>query len=60
MSAYETGSILERIGVVNGADMQLETCITKLSWLLSIHQDPQLIRSLMSQNLRGELRGVSS
>ncbi|PCJ50508.1 MAG: L-asparaginase 1 [Gammaproteobacteria bacterium] len=60
MSAYETGSILERIGVVNGADMQLETCITKLSWLLSIHEDPELVRSLMSQNLRGELRGASN
>ncbi len=56
MSAYETGSILEQAGVVNGKDMTLESCITKLSWLLSKHQDPEQIRKLMAENLRGELR----
>jgi len=56
MSAYASGSILEQAGVVNGKDMTLESCITKLSWLLSKHQDPEQIRKLMAENLRGELR----
>jgi len=60
MTTYETGSILERLGVVNAADMMVETCITKLSWLLSIHQDPEVIRSLMSISLRGELRTIDN
>jgi L-asparaginase len=60
MATYETGSILQRLGVVNGADMMLEACITKLSWLLSIHQDPEVIRGLMSISLRGELRTIDS
>ena len=60
MTTYETGSILQRLGVVNGSDMMLEACITKLSWLLSIHQDPEVIRNLMSISLRGELRTIES
>ncbi len=60
MTTYETGSILQRLGVVNGADMMLEACITKLSWLLSIHEDPEVIRSLMSESLRGELRTIDN
>ncbi|MCP3674525.1 MAG: asparaginase [Gammaproteobacteria bacterium] len=56
MSAYETGSILAKAGVVNAKDMMLEACVTKLSWLLSQHQDPEKVRKLMSEDLRGELR----
>lgn len=56
MTAYETGSILARAGVVNARDMMLEACVTKLSWLLSHHEDPETVRRLMSENLRGELR----
>ncbi len=55
MSTYETGSILESAGVVNAKDMTLESCITKLSWLLSHYNDPGKIRKMMSENLRGEL-----
>jgi len=56
MSTYETGSVLANAGVVNAKDMILESCITKLSWLLSHYQDSDKIRHLMSENLRGELR----
>ena len=56
MSAYETGSILARAGVVNARDITLESCVTKLSWLFSHHTEIDKIRDLMSQNLRGELR----
>ncbi len=56
MSAYETGSILARAGVVNARDMMLEACVTKLSWLLSQYQNPEKVRKLMSEDLRGELR----
>ncbi len=56
MSAYETGNILERAGVVNAGDMMLEACITKLLWLLSQHQDPIIIRQQMSTELCGEIR----
>ena len=56
MSAYEAGSILERAGVVNASDMTIEACVTKLQWLLSHHQEPEIIRKMMARNLRGELR----
>jgi len=56
MSAYEAGSILERAGVVNAGDMMLESCVTKLMWLLSQHDDPIKVRNMMSQDLRGEIR----
>ena len=56
MQAYEAGSILARAGVVNAKDMMIEACVTKLSWLFSHHQDPKIVRDLMSKNLRGELR----
>jgi len=55
MRAYQTGSILADAGVVNAGDMSIEACVTKLSWLLSRHEDPDTIRSLMASNLRGEL-----
>jgi len=56
MSAYETGSILSEAGVVNAYDMTIEACVTKLSWLLSRHNNPARIRELMGENLRGEVR----
>ena len=55
MSTYETGSILMDAGVVNAGDMTIEACVTKLSWLLSRHKDPELIRELMATSLRGEI-----
>ena len=55
MTTYQTGSILADAGVVNAGDMSIEACVTKLSWLLSRHEDPDTIRELMATNLRGEL-----
>ena len=55
MKTYETGSILEQAGVVNAQDMTIESCVTKLSWLLSRHDNPDVIRDLMATDLRGEL-----
>lgn len=55
-SAYETGRVLQRVGVVPGGDMTPECALTKLSYLLS---KPELsasqVRELISTPLRGEL-----
>lgn len=55
-SAYETGRVLQKVGVVPGGDMTPECALTKLSYLLS---KPELsasqVRELISTPLRGEL-----
>ncbi|KAI9300809.1 asparaginase-domain-containing protein [Cunninghamella echinulata] len=53
---YATGKQLARVGVVAGADMTPECALTKLSYLLGrIPNNPDRVRQLMTNNLRGEL-----
>lgn len=56
MSTYQTGSALEKAGVVNAHDMTIEATVTKLTWLLGIYpDDPVKVRQLMANDLRGEI-----
>ncbi len=55
MEGYATGSWLNQVGVISGQDMTLEATLTKLHYLLSQQLSFATIRSLMQQNLRGEL-----
>ena len=55
MGGYATGNALAHAGVIGGADMTVETTLTKLHYLLSQELDTETIRKAMSQNLRGEL-----
>jgi L-asparaginase len=55
LGAYETGSLLARAGAICGYNMTTEAAVTKLAYLLSIGVSKDEIRTLMEQDLRGEL-----
>ncbi len=55
MAAYATGSALARAGVISGYDMTPEAALTKLYYLLSFAREPEEVRRLMQEDLRGEL-----
>ncbi len=54
-SHYEPGRVLADAGVVSGADMTIEAALAKLMFLFSQYDDVDQIKTLVTQNLRGEL-----
>ena len=55
-SAYESGSILGKIGVISGADLTVEAALTKLAYVLSQPDiSTEHIPRLMKKSLRGEM-----
>ena len=56
MSRYDCGLHLQQAGVISGCDSTVESAVTKLMHLLARYpDDPDAVRALMSQNLRGEI-----
>jgi len=55
MSRYDTGYSLQQVGVISGYDSTVEAAATKLMHLLAMHQDSNVVRTLMNRCLAGEV-----
>ena len=56
MRRYDCGYHLQEAGVISGKDQTVESAVTKLMFLQSHYEnDPQTVRQLMTQSLRGEI-----
>ena len=55
MGGYATGNALADAGVLSGFDMTTEAALAKLHFLLSQPLTSEQMRTLMQQDLRGEL-----
>lgn len=59
MSSYATGNALAQAGVISGSDMTLEAALAKLHVLLSRDISHESLRTLVQENLRGELSVIA-
>ena len=55
MTRYETGVLLEKIGLVSGRDATTEAALTKLMYLLGQGFSSEEVSRLMAIPLRGEM-----
>lgn len=55
MSGYANGQVLKDVGVISGGDMTPEAALAKLHYLLSKPYSIEEIKTLLQQNLKGEL-----
>lgn len=55
MGKYQTGVMLEDIGVIGGIDITTEAATSKLMVLLGMYDDPEFVRKKLKLSLRGEM-----
>jgi L-asparaginase len=55
MGRYDTGYQLKEAGVISGYDSTVESAVTKLMFLQSHYEDPDIIRRYMQRSIRGEI-----
>ncbi|MHA1803677.1 MAG: Glu-tRNA(Gln) amidotransferase subunit GatD [Promethearchaeota archaeon] len=55
MNVYSTGRELQNLGVIPGKNMLLEVAYVKLGWVLGQTSDPDEIKTLLLQNIAGEI-----
>ncbi len=55
MERYTAGNHLKNAGVLSGRDSTVEATVTKLMYVLGQHNDPRVVRQLMSKSLAGEI-----
>ncbi len=55
LGVYEVSSPLKKAGAVSGKDMTTEAAVAKLYYLFSMGYDMDKIKTLMEQNIAGEL-----
>lgn len=55
LGTYETSSALKKVGAVSGKDITTEAAVAKLYYLFSKGYDKEKIKTLMGQDMRGEM-----
>lgn len=55
MNIYANGKALERAGVIDGYDSTTESALAKLFYLMGKSRDNELVKAMMSRNLKGEI-----
>ncbi len=55
MDDYATGAGMRAVGMIHGHDLTVESALAKLKYLIGKGYSPEQIRSLMENNLKGEL-----
>ena len=55
LSSYAAGIHLKKLGLIDGKDMTIEACVTKLAYLMGLGLQGEEFSNAMGNNLRGEL-----
>ncbi|MFU8860625.1 MAG: asparaginase [Cyclonatronaceae bacterium] len=54
LSKYESGRIAQSMGIISAGDMTTEASVTKIMYLLAMHDNQQVVRELYTRSLAGE------